>query len=145
MSCEGTLRLISTIFECPTIVCVYHVFQKAKRKVNHTVAIKWTMSMDYGALNTALHAAAGDDRELVRELRQAFVDSALRQIDLMSRSRCDANWQYSCLRLKGLSASFEAVELLSLAEEAVEGAPGDPVILRRLGAALEEIRQARLD
>lgn len=101
--------------------------------------------MDYGALNTALHAAAGDDRELVRELRQAFVDSALRQIDLMSRSRCDANWQYSCLRLKGLSASFEAVELLSLAEEAVEGAPGDPVILRRLGAALEEIRQARLD
>lgn len=103
------------------------------------------MSMDYGALNTALHAAAGDDAALVRELRQAFVDSALRQIDLMGRSRCDANWQYSCLRLKGLAASFEASELLALADEAVEGAPGDPVILRRLSAALQDIREAKLD
>lgn len=103
------------------------------------------MSMDYGALNTALHAAAGEDAALIRELRQAFVESAHRQIDLMSRSRCDANWQYSCLRLKGLAASFEAVELLALADEAVEGAPGDPVILRRLGATLDEIRQARID
>lgn len=102
------------------------------------------MSIDYGALNTALHAAAGDDHTLVQELRQAFVDSALRQIDLMSRSRCDANWQYSCLRLKGLAASFEASELLALADEAVEGAPGDPVILRRLDAALQEIRQAKI-
>jgi HPt (histidine-containing phosphotransfer) domain-containing protein len=103
------------------------------------------MSMDYGALNTALHAAAGDDPALIRELRQAFVDSALRQIDLMSRSRCDANWHYSCLRLKGLAASFEASDLLALTDEAVEGAPGDPVVLRRLNAALEEIRQAQLD
>lgn len=100
--------------------------------------------MDYGALNSALHAAAGEDEALVRELRQAFVDSAFRQIDLMSRSRCDANWQYSCLRLKGLAASFEAIELLALAEEAVKGAPGDPVVLRRLGAALDEIRIAKL-
>ena len=103
------------------------------------------MSMDYGSLSVALHAAAGEDAALFLELRQALVDSAHRQIDLMSRSRCDANWQYSCLRLKGLAASFEAVELLALAEEAVEGAPGDPVVLRRLAAALEEIRQAPLD
>lgn len=101
--------------------------------------------MDYGALNTALHAAAGDDPALVHELRQAFVDSALRQLDLMSRSRCDANWQYSCLRLKGLAASFEASKLLALADEAIEGAPGDPVVLRQLTAALEEIRNAKLD
>jgi hypothetical protein len=102
------------------------------------------MSMDYGALNTALHAAAGDDAALVRELRQAFVDSALRQVDLMGRSRCDANWHYSCLRLKGLAASFEAVDLLALAEEAAIGAPGDPVVLRKLCRAIDEIRAAKI-
>jgi hypothetical protein len=102
------------------------------------------MSMDHGALNTALHAAAGDDAGLIRELRQAFVESAHRQIDLMARSRCDANWQYSCLRLKGLAASFDAVELMSLAEEAANGAPGDPVVLRKLASALDHIRNAKL-
>ncbi len=124
---------------------VYHVFVKAKRKVNHNGATPLAMSMDHGSLSVALHAAAGDDAALVRELRQALVDSAHRQIDLMSRSRCDANWQYSCLRLKGLAASFEAAELMSLAEQAVQGAPGDPVVLRRLGTALDEIRRAPLD
>jgi HPt (histidine-containing phosphotransfer) domain-containing protein len=103
------------------------------------------MSIDYGALNTALHAAAGDDAALIRELRQAFVESAHRQIDLMSRSRCDANWHYSCLRLKGLAASFDAVEMIALAEEAEAGAPGDPVVLRKLGTALNTIREAKLD
>jgi HPt (histidine-containing phosphotransfer) domain-containing protein len=103
------------------------------------------MSIDHGALATALHAAAGDDPALMRELRQAFVDSAHRQIDLMARSRCDANWQYSCLRLKGLAASFDALALLSLADEAAGGAPGDPVVLRKLGLALTEIREAKLD
>ena len=103
------------------------------------------MSFDYGSLNAALHAAAGDDAALNKELRQAFVESAHRQIDLMARSRCDANWHYSCLRLKGLAASFDAAELLSLADEAADGAPGDPVVLRKLGAALTEIRIAKLD
>lgn len=101
------------------------------------------MSIDLGALNTALYAAAGDDAALIRELRQAFVDSAHRQIDLMGRSRCDANWHYSCLRLKGLAASFEATDLLSLAEEAAVGAPGDPVVLRKLKSALDTIRNYR--
>jgi hypothetical protein len=103
------------------------------------------MSIDLGSLNTALHAAAGDDAALIAELRQAFVESAHRQIDLMGRSRCDANWHYSCLRLKGLAASFEAAELLALAEEAAQGAPGDPVVLRRLSTALVAIREARID
>jgi hypothetical protein len=103
------------------------------------------MSIDLGALNTALFAAAGDDSALIAELRQAFVESVHRQIDLMSRSRCDANWHYSCLRLKGLAASFDAVELLDLAVEAADGAPGDPVVLRKLGEALTRIREARLD
>ncbi len=103
------------------------------------------MSIDLGALNIALHAAAGDDAALIAELRQAFVESAHRQIDLMGRSRCDANWHYSCLRLKGLAASFEAAELLGLAEQAAKGAPGDPVVLRQLTAALAAIRDAKLD
>jgi HPt (histidine-containing phosphotransfer) domain-containing protein len=102
------------------------------------------MSFDYGSLHTALHAAAGDDAALIKELRQVFVESAHRQIDLMSRSRCDANWHYSCLRLKGLAASFDAAELLALADEAAEGAPGDPVVLRKLGVALDHIRKAKL-
>ena len=54
------------------------------------------MSMEYGAFNTALTAAAGDDPALIAELRAAFIESATRQVDLLSRSRCDANWQYSC-------------------------------------------------
>jgi hypothetical protein len=103
------------------------------------------MSMDHGALNSALFAAAGEDAALIAELRQAFVESAERQIDLMARSRCDANWQYSCLRLKGLAASFDAVELLDLATEAADGAPGDPVVLRKLGVALTRVREAKLD
>ena len=37
-------------------------------------------------------------------------------------------------RLKGLGASFHAGELVVLAEEALDGAPGDPAILRKLGA-----------
>lgn len=103
------------------------------------------MSIDLGSLNSALFAAAGDDASLIAELRQAFVESAHRQIDLMSRSRCDANWHYSCLRLKGLAASFDAVELLDLAVEAAEGAPGDPVVLRKLQSALQHVREAKLD
>lgn len=126
------------------MLSVYHIFAKAKRKVNHNRLNRAIMSMDHGALNTALHAAAGDDAALIRELRQAFLESAHRQIDLMARSRCDANWHYSCLRLKGLAASFDAVELMALADEAADGAPGDPVVLRKLTAALEQIRNARL-
>jgi HPt (histidine-containing phosphotransfer) domain-containing protein len=99
------------------------------------------MSMDYGAFDTALNAAAGDDPALVAELRMAFIGSAKRQIDLLGRSRCDANWQYSCYRLKGLAASFGVTNMIALADEAGEGAPGDPVVLRKLVAALQQIEQ----
>jgi hypothetical protein len=99
------------------------------------------MSMDYGAFDTALNAAAGDDPALVEELRMAFITSAKRQIDLLGRSRCDANWQYSCYRLKGLAASFGVGNMIALADEASTGAPGDPVVLRKLVAALGQIEQ----
>ena len=97
------------------------------------------MSIDYGAFDTALKAAAGDDASLLAELRQTFLESAKRQISLLSRSRCDANWQYTSWRLKGLAASFGASRLMELADEASNGAPGDPVIIRQIECAIHEI------
>lgn len=95
--------------------------------------------MDYGSFDTALKAAAGDDTALIAELRSSFVESANRQISLLSRSRCDANWLYTSWRLKGLAASFGATRLMELADEATQGAPGDPVVIRKLGQAIAEI------
>lgn len=96
------------------------------------------MAYDSGALNASLAAAVGSDAGLMGELREAFLESAARQADLMGRARCDANWAFAASRLKGLAASFGAVRLMALADEALDGAPGDPVVLRKLGAAIEE-------
>jgi hypothetical protein len=95
------------------------------------------MSFDPGALEAALTAAVGDDPVLVADLRNAFLDSAGRQVDALGRARCDANWRMSAWRLHGLAASFGAVELMTLAEDAADGAPGDPVVLRRIRATME--------
>jgi hypothetical protein len=95
------------------------------------------MAYDPGALNASLAAAVGNDRELLGQLREAFLDSARRQHDLLTRSRCDANWEIAASRLKSLAASFGALNLLDLASEALEGAPGDPVVLRRIAAAID--------
>lgn len=100
------------------------------------------MSYDPGALDAALAAAVGDDPELVADLRYAFVESAQRQLDLLERSRCDANWQMAAWRLKGLAASFGVIGLMSLAEEAARSVPGDPVIMRKLKAALASFESA---
>ena len=100
------------------------------------------MAYDPGALNASLAAAVGSDMNLMAELRGAFVDSAARQADLMSRSRCDANWHFSAQRLKSLAASFGAVGMMALADEALDGAPGDPVVLRKLRAAIEDFAHA---
>ncbi len=96
------------------------------------------MVYDPGALNASLAAAVGSDSILMAELRDAFVESASRQIDLMRRSRCDANWSFAASRLKGLAASFGAVGLMQLADEAITGAPGDPVVIRRIAAAIDD-------
>lgn len=96
------------------------------------------MAYDPGALNASLAAAVGSDPQLMAELRGAFVESAARQLDLMGRARCDANWQIAASRLKSVAASFSAVGLLALADEALEGAPGDPVVLRKLAAAVDD-------
>ena len=100
------------------------------------------MAYDPGALNASLAAAVGSDGDLMRELRNAFLESAARQADLMARARCDANWQLAASRLKSLAASFGAVGLLDLADEALLGAPGDPVVLRKLRAAVDDFASA---
>ena len=96
------------------------------------------MAYDPGALNASLAAAVGSDSELLMELRDAFIESATRQLDLMGRSRCDANWELAAQRLKSLAASFGAVGLLALADQALDGAPGDPVVLRDIAAAIRD-------
>ena len=100
------------------------------------------MVYDPGALHASLAAAVGTDPVLMRELRTAFVESAARQADLMARSRCDANWDFAASRLKSLAASFGAVGMMALADEALEGAPGDPVVLRKLQAAIDDFALA---
>jgi len=100
------------------------------------------MLYENGALDANLAAAAGDDAALLAELRGAFVDSLTRQIDLLKRSRCDANWDVAAMRLKGLAASFHAGDLINLADEAVNSAPGEPTIIRKIEAFLADfVRQ----
>ncbi len=96
------------------------------------------MAYESGALDATLAAAAGDDADLLTELRRAFIDSLARQVDLLGRSRCDGNWQVAAMRLKGLAASFHAELLTDLAEAALDSAPGDPAIIRRLQEFLDE-------
>ncbi|HQS96030.1 MAG: Hpt domain-containing protein [Novosphingobium sp. 17-62-19] len=97
------------------------------------------MAYEGASLDANLAAAAGHDPDLVRELRAAFIESAEHHIDLLTRARCDGNWQVAAMRLKGLAASFHADSLLVLAEEAVETVPGNPGVLRRLRQILDDL------
>lgn len=97
------------------------------------------MAFDPGTLSSALAVAAGDDNTLIVELRAAFLESARRHVDLLGRSRCDANWRLAAERLKGLAASFGMDGLVDLALEAEAGAPGDPVVQRKIAQAILEL------
>jgi hypothetical protein len=90
------------------------------------------MAFATGDLDATIAAAAGEDAALLAELRAVFAESLARQIDLLRRARCDGNWHVAALRLKGLGASFHAPDLVSLAEEALDSAPGEPVVIRKL-------------
>lgn len=109
-----------------------------KRRVNDLSHINFEMAYDPGTLNASLAAAVGADGALMAELHAAFLESAQRQLDLLKRARCDANWTISASRLKSIAASFGVTGLAALADEALAGAPGDPAILRRIAAALDE-------
>lgn len=96
------------------------------------------MAYQAGALDATLAAAAGADPALFAELRVAFIESLTRQVDLLSRARCDGNWHMAAQRLKGLAASFNAEPLILLAQQAIDAAPGDPVAVRRIREFLAE-------
>lgn len=97
------------------------------------------MSFDSGPLDRYLSAAVGDDPAMSRDLRVAFIEGARELADLMRRARCDANWFVAAERLKSLSATFGIIPLIQLAEEAMSGVPGDPVVLREINALVESI------
>lgn len=113
-----------------------------KPQFNHFVLIFGPMAYEAGALDATLAAAAGEDAVLFAELREAFTESLTRQLDLLRRSRCDANWHMSAMRLKGLAASFHADPLITLADEALDAAPGDPAVIRKLHTFLNEFSAA---
>jgi hypothetical protein len=46
------------------------------------------------------------------------------------------------MRLKGLGASFHASDLVRLAEEALDSAPGDPAVIRKFEHLAGEFRAA---
>ena len=94
------------------------------------------MAYDPGALQTALAAAVGDDPALIAELRFAFLASAHAHADSLGRARSDVDWRKAACRLQSLAASFGAMRLTELASEAMESAPGDPAMLRRIDSAI---------
>ena len=96
------------------------------------------MAYEVGSFESAIAAAAGDDPALYAELRAGFAQSVEFHLDLLQRARCDGNWYVAANRLKGLGASFHSGDLVNLATEALDGAPGDPAILRRLGVYARE-------
>jgi hypothetical protein len=63
-------------------------------------------------------------------------------VTAISWPSCDANWVIAASRLKSLAASFGAAGLGSLSDEALEGAPGDPVVLRKIAAAIDDFARA---
>ncbi len=103
------------------------------------------MAHEAADFDTTLAAAAGDDLALMAELRAAFCDSLAHQIDLLGRARCDGNWEVAAQRLRSLGTSFHAPELVRLAELALGGAPGEPAVLRKLGALHERFAARRND
>ena len=97
------------------------------------------MALHDNGLDATLAAAAGEDPALLAELRSAFSESVERQVDLLKRARCDGNWHMAAQRLRSLGGSFHAPRLVVLAEEALDGAPGDPVVMRKLDQFAGEI------
>ncbi|MGF7152973.1 type 1 glutamine amidotransferase family protein [Novosphingobium gossypii] len=96
------------------------------------------MAYEAGALEATLAAAAGGDPVLMAELRAAYIESVGRQVDLLERARCDGNWVVAATRLKGLAASFHSAQLLVLAQAALDAAPGEPTVVRRLKGYVAE-------
>lgn len=88
------------------------------------------MAYDPGAIDHALAAAIGDDPALIADLRAAFIASAHAALRLLERAGDDGRWRDASLRLRGLAASFGAVRLAALADQAAAVPAGDARALR---------------
>lgn len=97
------------------------------------------MAYDPGQIDATLAAAVGDDPALVAELREAFLDSAKRNLADLEVARDDPSWQGAAWRLKGLAGSFGAVRLMELADRIAEGRTGDPDLLKRVRQAVARL------
>lgn len=95
------------------------------------------MAYHSASFDSALASAAGEDPRLAHDLRAAFKESLEQRLDLLRRARCDANWYQAAERLRGLAASFSALELIDLAESALNAAPGEPTVIRDIEAFAE--------
>lgn len=103
------------------------------------------MAHEAADFDATLAAAAGEDQALLAELRAAFLESVTHQVDLLRRSRCDGNWEVAALRLKSLGSSFHAPDLVTLAEDALDGAPGEPAVIRKLVALCDRFAARHTD
>ncbi|MGN7999951.1 Hpt domain-containing protein [Sphingomonas sp. 22176] len=97
------------------------------------------MAYDPGAIDTSLAAAVGDDPALIAELRDAFLESVHRSVDMMRTSKGAEQWSGAALRLQSLAGSFGATSLMGLAEEAVRRSAQDGALLRRIDKAVEKL------
>jgi HPt (histidine-containing phosphotransfer) domain-containing protein len=96
------------------------------------------MVYDPGAIDAALAAALGDEPQLIAELRRAFVDSAQKALNVLEAADAEG-WQPAAFRLKGLAASFGAVDLMALSTAAAAATPGDPGVLAKLHEAIDDL------
>ncbi len=97
------------------------------------------MAYDPGAIDATLAAAVGDEPGLIAELREAFLDSAKRALKSLATANDPETWRGAALRLKGLAASFGAVRLMALAQEAADSHAGDSGVLRKIQRAVERL------
>jgi len=96
------------------------------------------MVYDPGAIDAALAAALGDEPQLIAELRCAFVESAQKALQVLEAADAES-WQPAAFRLKGLAASFGAVDLMALSTAAAAAPTGDPVALAKLHEAIDAL------
>lgn len=89
-----------------------------------------------GALRVALAAAVGDDRQLIAELRGAFLDSAGMMLDQLRAARSDEDWRFAAMKLHGLAASFGALALMDATTNAAAGERRDAACLRAIEDAI---------
>jgi HPt (histidine-containing phosphotransfer) domain-containing protein len=97
------------------------------------------MAYDPGAIDATLAAAVGDEPALIAELREAFLDSAKRALAALESVDDPEGWRAAAWRMKGLAASFGAVRLMALAEEAATVAPQDRAYLRKMRQAVARL------